>query len=110
MIRHFVMKSNYRRGISLLDIMAIITMVGILSVVLIPKWVDNHGAEHVAIDKQNKSAINAAIERWYIQHGEWPQADLSDIGTDPEYFPIGLPKNPLDGSSYTLDPKTHWAR
>lgn len=110
MIRHFVMKSNYRRGISLLDIMAIITMVGILSIVLIPKWTANRSSEAITIDKQNKSAINAAVERWYIQHGQWPQPDLSDIGTDPAFFPIGLPKNPIDGMPYTLDPKSHWAR
>ncbi len=103
-------KHGIRRAISLLELMAVFTIVGILSMVIVPNFIDSNLAEERMIDQRNKSAINAAVERWYIQHGEWPATDLSDIAADPEFFPIGLPKNPLYGNAYTLDPKTHWAR
>jgi len=56
------------------------------------------------------ATITAAIERWFIEKAYWPALDLSDIGADATYFPEGIPTSPVDGHSYTLDPKTHQVR
>jgi hypothetical protein len=39
--------------------------------------------------------------------GNWPANDLSDIAADPNYFPEGLPVNPVDNTPYTLNSTTH---
>jgi len=55
----------------------------------------------------NAGMINTAIERWHFDKGEWPAADLSDIGRDRHYFPNGIPCCPVTGRRYRMDPKTH---
>lgn len=59
--------------------------------------------------RHNIQIINTMVELWYIQHdGNWPKADLSDIGHDLDYFPRGVPNCPMDGAQYSLDANTHW--
>jgi hypothetical protein len=53
------------------------------------------------------SRINTNVEIWYVMKSEWPKENLNDIGRDVDYFPNGIPPCPLDGTRYTLDPKTH---
>jgi hypothetical protein len=55
----------------------------------------------------NKTTINSTVERYYVEQGTWPANDLSDIGADLNYFPAGVPTNPVDGSAYTLNATTH---
>jgi hypothetical protein len=59
------------------------------------------------VNAHSKATINSAVERWYVEKGTWPANNLSDIGADLNYFPDGLPANPLDGSAYTLNATTH---
>ena len=48
----------------------------------------------------HKATINAAVERFYVDNNAWPANDLSDIGANVNYFPDGVPTNPVDGSAY----------
>lgn len=57
--------------------------------------------------QQNVQVIETQVEMWYIQHGYWPKSDMSDIGHDIDYFPKGVPKCPVSGEPYVLDPVTH---
>ena len=56
------------------------------------------------------SEINAAVERWYFEKGTWPKTDLSDIGADSNYFPQGIPTNPVSGAAYALNATTKRAQ
>jgi len=56
---------------------------------------------------QNVAGINLAVEKWFFDTGQWPADDLGDIGADPRYFPDGMPKCPVTGQPYRLDPRTH---
>jgi len=55
----------------------------------------------------NRAQINAAVERNYLLEGVWPADNLSDIGANPDYFPGGIPTNPVNETPYQLDPTTH---
>ena len=57
--------------------------------------------------EQNAVEINLAIGRWYLHKGGWPADDLSDISQDVHYFPSGLPRCPVTGEPYRMDPHTH---
>ena len=100
-------KRRNRRGFSLLELLAVVTILGIIAVVVIPRISVSSGTAKANAHSQNKSEINSAVERWYFNTGSWPANNLSDIGTDNSYFPNGVPTNPIDGSSYTLDGTTH---
>jgi hypothetical protein len=51
--------------------------------------------------------INTAVERWYFEKGSWPETNLNNIEADPEYFPEGEVRCPVDGTEYKLDGTTH---
>lgn len=57
----------------------------------------------------NKAVINASVERYYVTTGQWPSNDLNEMTppTTYDYFPDGLPTNPIDGSVYTIHEETH---
>jgi general secretion pathway protein G len=95
--------SRKRRGFSLLELLAVITILGIIAVVVIPRITTSAAVATSNADLQNRAEINSAVERYFFTEGVWPAADLSDIGSDPNYFPEGLPVNPVTSAAYTLD-------
>src|SRR5688500_12710282 len=98
MIRRMKKKTSKRRGFSLLELLAVVTILGIIAVVVIPRISVSSTTAKANANNQNRSEINSAVERWYFNNGSWPANDLSDIGADTNYFPNGLPTNPVDGS------------
>jgi prepilin-type N-terminal cleavage/methylation domain-containing protein len=96
-----------RRGFSLLELLAVVTILGIIAVVVIPRISVSSTTAKANANNQNKAEINSAVERWYFEKGTWPANDLSDIGADTTYFPTGLPTNPVNGAAYSLNAATH---
>ncbi len=94
-----------RAGFSLLELLAVVTILGIIAVVVIPRISVSADTAKQNAHKQNVAEINAAVERWYFEKGKYPKANLSDIGSDPNYFPDGIPTNPLTDKKYKLNGK-----
>ena len=100
--------SKKRRGFSLLELLAVVTILGIIAVVVIPRITMSATTARQNADLQNRAEINSAVERWFFTNGTWPANDLSDIGADANYFPEGIPTNPVTPATpYTLDATTH---
>ena len=98
-----VRKANRKRsGFSLLELLAVVTILGIIAVVVIPRISVSAGTAKQNAHQQNLAEINSAVERWYFEKGSWP-ADINAIGADASYFPDGLPTNPVTGAAYSLD-------
>jgi general secretion pathway protein G len=96
-----------RHGFSLIELLAIITILGIIAAIIVPRVALSSDTAKQKIDSHNKATINAAVERWYVEKGAWPADNLSDVGADRSYFPNGVPVNPVTGGDYSLDPKSH---
>ena len=94
---------NRRRGFSLLELLAVVTILGIIAVVVVPRISVSSNTAKTNANSQNMAEINSTVERWFFNKGTYPAADLSDIGADNTYFPSGIPTNPLTGNKYTLD-------
>jgi prepilin-type N-terminal cleavage/methylation domain-containing protein len=105
-----IRRNKSRRGFSLLELLAVVTILGIIAVVVIPRITVSAGTAKANANSQNKSEINSAVERWYFEKGTWPANNLSDIGADANYFPQGVPVNPVTGAVYTLNATTHRAQ
>lgn len=99
--------SSTRRGITLVELVAILTIVGIIAAIIVPQVSVSQDTAQQKANAHNKAVINATVERWYIDKGTWPADDLTDIGADNRYFTSGVPRNPIDNSAYKLDSKTH---
>ena len=98
---------NKRHGFSLLELLAVVTILGVIAAIVVPRITTSSDVAKQKANEHNKATINSAVERWYINNNAWPANDLSDIGADTDYFPDGLPTNPVDNSAYTLNATTH---
>jgi prepilin-type N-terminal cleavage/methylation domain-containing protein len=99
-----------RRGFSFIEFCAVATILSIIAAIVVPRV---HVSPEVARQKirdHHVAAINAAVEHYHGEHQVWPADDLHDIGSDPAYFPDGLPVDPLNGSPFRLDSQTHQVR
>jgi prepilin-type N-terminal cleavage/methylation domain-containing protein len=104
------MKTNNRRkraGFSLMELLAVVTILGIIAAIIVPRVTVSSDTAKQKVHAHNKATINAAVERWYIEKGSWPANNLSDIGADVNYFPDGIPANPTGGAAYSLNATTH---
>ena len=100
-------KYRKRSGFSLMELLAVVTILGIIAAIIVPRVTVSSDTAKSKVNAHNKATINAAVERWYIEKGAWPANNLSDIGADANYFPDGIPTNPVNGSAYTLNATTH---
>ncbi len=98
-------RSYSRQGFSLLELMAVVTIIGILVVIVITRIVDSTDAAKEKTCYHNRSQINSALERFAVTTGNLPTA-ISDVGTI-EYFPGGIPICEVTGSAYSLNTTTH---
>jgi prepilin-type N-terminal cleavage/methylation domain-containing protein len=96
-----------RSGWTLLELLLVVTVLGIVAVVALPRF-----SNYASPAKKNtcytlKGNLEVQAQLWYRNKGVWPAADFSDMAADPNYLPEGLPSCPVDGSAYLLDPATH---
>jgi general secretion pathway protein G len=100
-------RNGKRNGFSLMELLAVVTILGIIAAIIVPRVTVSSDTAKQKVNSHNKATINAAVERWYIETGAWPANDLSDIGADTDYFPDGIPTNPVSGAAYSLNAATH---
>jgi prepilin-type N-terminal cleavage/methylation domain-containing protein len=100
-------RNGKRTGFSLMELLAVVTILGIIAAIIVPRVTVSSDTAKQKVNAHNKATINAAVERYYIENGTWPADNLSDIGADADYFPDGVPTNPVTGAAYTLNSTTH---
>src|ERR1043165_9204561 len=103
------MSRSFRKpsGFSLMELLAVVTILGIIAALIVPRVAVSSDTAKQKVMAHHKSTINSAVERWYVEKGAWPAANLSDIGADVNYFPDGIPTNPTNGTAYSLNAVTH---
>jgi prepilin-type N-terminal cleavage/methylation domain-containing protein len=95
-----------RHAFSLMELLAVVTILGIIAAIIVPRVTTSSDTAKEKVNAHNKGTINAAIERYYIESGSWPTANLKELNV-PAYFPDGIPTNPVNGASYTMNTTTH---
>ncbi len=98
-----VRKNTHRKrrtlGFSLLELLAVVTILGIIAVVVIPRISVSASAAKTNACAQTVAELNSSLERYYFDQGSYP-ASLSVLftatgPTGQRYFPDGTPKNPF---------------
>jgi len=92
-------------GFSLLELLAVITIIGLIASILVPRISTTATTAKQKTCSHNRAQLNAAIEAYYLTNGVFPSS-LSDIDT-PDTFPDGIPKCPVSELTYTINASTH---
>ena len=94
-------QNKRRSAFSLLELLAVVTIIGIITVVVIPRIGSSTQKTMKEACQQYKADINAAVERYLFHEGSLPSLD--DLH-DAEYLPDGIPLCPVTKTKYSLDP------
>lgn len=95
-----------RSGLSLLELLAVITIIGVIASVVVPRIGGSKQVSQGTSCSVQVGVIEVQASLWRFQQGSWPDANLTNVGSDPDFFPEGLPSCPLDGSAYKIDAST----
>lgn len=102
-MRHRFQNSN--RGLSLLELMLVVMLVGIIASIVVARISQSSDNAKCKSCLHNRSQLNEAIERYGVENGSYPTS-LNDLAV-PDYFPSGIPTCPASGASYSLNTTTH---
>ncbi|HWR55266.1 MAG TPA: prepilin-type N-terminal cleavage/methylation domain-containing protein [Negativicutes bacterium] len=91
-----------QKGFTLVELMAVIAIIGVLVAISVPRYVDATKEANVAKVQADLSSIDSAVSMYYAANGTYPTA-MTDLAT---YFDT-TPTPPKD--SYTIDGTTHRA-
>ncbi|MCX5677088.1 MAG: prepilin-type N-terminal cleavage/methylation domain-containing protein [Planctomycetota bacterium] len=94
------------KGITLLEVLLVLLILGLLAAAAIPSFVYSGEARGTEC-RSNITLISAAVEHYTVQAGGRPPATRADlvklIEADKERFPKGMPRCPY-GRPYDYDP------
>ena len=92
-----------RSGFSLLELLAVITLMGIIAAIAVPRIGNQSQKTKATACDVQRGNIDVQAQLWFRNRGRWPARDLNDIADHTDYFPDGLPGCPVDGSAYVFD-------
>ncbi len=92
------------RGFSLLELLAVITILGVIAAIVVPRIVASTVAAKQAGAAQYRADLNDALEKYYFDTGLTPP-DLETLHTL-GYYSEPIPLNPVTNQPFVLDPAT----
>lgn len=95
-----------RSGFSMLELLAVIAIMGIIAIIALPRIGNQSQTTKATACDVQRGNIDVQTQLWFRNRGTWPARDLSDIGSNSDYFPDGLPTCPVDGAEYRFDRST----
>lgn len=94
------------RGLSLLELLVVVVLLGIVAMIMVPRFGNSSADAKTTSCHINTGNIEMQAALWFRNKGSWPASNLGDIFADPTYFPDGATSCPVDGSSYSFDSST----
>lgn len=70
-----------RRGFSLLELIAVVTILGIIAAVVIPRISSSSSTAKMKADQQTAAELRSAVERHYFEDGAFP-TNYAELVTD----------------------------
>ncbi len=94
------------KGFTLVELLIVVLILAALAAIAVPRiGASAANAKRKACDT-NIDIMNGQIELYTANEGSAPSA-LTDVTTDPNYFPDNEPVCPFDASAYVLGANGH---
>ena len=97
-------RSKTARGFTLLELLAVVTIIGILAAVVMSRISTQAFDAKKKCCLQFKKELNSSIEQFHFQNGSYP-TQLSELY--PNYYSEVLPNCPVTNSPYAIDATNH---
>lgn len=99
-------RSASRSGFSLLELILVVTVLGIVSAVVIAR-INSGDKDQVkkAACGAHKRELELQAQLYYRATGNWPSSTCGEMN-NATYFPRGLPTCPVDDSAYEFNTTT----
>jgi prepilin-type N-terminal cleavage/methylation domain-containing protein len=94
------------KGFTLVELMIVVLILGALAAIAIPRIMGGTENARISACSTNIDMLNSQIELYFANEGSWPTA-LTDVTTDPNYFPDGFETNCPVGDPYVYNTTTH---
>jgi len=96
-----------QRGFTLIELMLVVVLISILGAIVIPRFATSQKRAKVQACEIQRSIINKQVEAYFFIEATWPYDSLTDIKSNVNYFPDGIPTCPVDLTSYILAPSPY---
>lgn len=93
------MSRRNRKGLTLVELLIVILILGALAAIAIPKITTSATNAKRRVCETNIDTMNTMIEVYYADEDSYPST-LSTLTADPNYFPDGAPACPF-GTAYS---------
>ncbi len=90
-------------GFSLMEIMVALAIVALMATVASHQYFTAVRDAKKNTSDLVQADIEMQVERFYRDHGRYPNRYLSDIGRMSNYFPDGVPRCPIDNRAFGID-------
>ncbi|HNS22808.1 MAG TPA: prepilin-type N-terminal cleavage/methylation domain-containing protein [Sedimentisphaerales bacterium] len=94
-----------KKAFTLVELLVVVMILGALAAIAVPRMISGATNAKINACETNVDLINSQIELYYADEGAWPRR-LTEVTTDPNYFPDGVPTCPF-GTPYKYSTTTH---
>ena len=94
-----------KRAFTLVELLVVVMILGALAAIAVPRMISGATNAKIRACETNVDLMNSQIELYYSTAGQWPRR-LTEVTTDPNYFPDGAPECPF-GTPYQFSTTTH---
>ncbi len=99
-------------GFTLIELMIVITIIGILSLIIIPRFMDIPRKARIEAARQQIAAFGMALDRYYLDNGVYPTTEqgLDSLVNKPNTEPLPMNYNEGGYMKKRIIPKDPWGR